>query len=108
MLIPIIFKELAMARKKSLFPKPRKPSLNRMLGISSAKAKLTKATGGKAARDPSVIFKNAEKRAKRQMGLLTPSEWRRKLMSKGRKKKSDSSGCWASVLMIAIFLFVLL
>jgi hypothetical protein len=83
-----------MAKKKSLFPKPRKPSLNRMLGISSFKSKVTKATGGRAARDPKVFFKNAEKRAKRKMGFVSPSEWWRKVGKKPRQNKSEPKGCW--------------
>jgi hypothetical protein len=83
-----------MGRKKSFFPKPRKPSLNRALGISSAKSKFTKMTGGRAARNPKAFFQNAEKRAKRRMGIVSPSEWWRRVGRKSRPKKDEPQGCW--------------
>lgn len=64
---------------KKLFKTPRKPSINRMLGISKAKAKLTKATGGRAARNPKVLVQNLKRRTKRAWGL---------------EKKSSKRGCW--------------
>lgn len=48
----------------------RKPSLNRMLGISRAKSKFTRATGGRAARNPKWIVKNAQRRTTRRFSLF--------------------------------------
>lgn len=84
-----------MARKKSLFPKPRKPSINRMLGISQAKSKMTKAAGGRAVTNPKAYFKAQEKKIKRKMGIMSPPEWWRTLSRKPQKKgKSEPKGCW--------------
>lgn len=49
----------------------RRPSLSRALGISRAKARFTRATGGRALRDPSSIMTNAERRLKRRAGYYS-------------------------------------
>ena len=50
----------------------RRPSLNRMLGISQAKSNFTRATGGRALRDPKVLVTNYERRVKRRVGYYGP------------------------------------
>lgn len=49
----------------------RKPSLARILGISAAKSRFTRATGGRAVRHPSSIVQNFERRAKRRVGYYS-------------------------------------
>ncbi len=49
----------------------RKPSLARMLGISAAKSKFTRATGGRAVRHPRSILENYERRTKRRWGYYS-------------------------------------
>jgi hypothetical protein len=50
----------------------RKPSLKRALGISGAKAKLTRMTGGAAVRNPKSVVKNFERKVKRKAGYYSP------------------------------------
>ena len=50
----------------------RKPSLSRMLGVSRAKSRFTRATGGRAVRHPEAIVQNAERRWKRRVGYYSP------------------------------------
>lgn len=68
-----------------MFGRRRAPSLKRALGISSAKAKLTRATGGRALRDPSAPLKNLKRKSKRAMGL-EPGYNR----PRGKRKSSQS------------------
>ena len=49
----------------------RKPSWNRALGISAAKSRFTRATGGRAVRHPEAIIQNYERRAKRKLGYYS-------------------------------------
>jgi hypothetical protein len=73
---------------KKLFRTPRKPSLNRMLGISKAKSKFTRMTGGRAARDPKALVTNYKRRAKRFWGF---------------ERSSKNKGCFPwMILMIAM------
>lgn len=51
----------------------RKPSVNRMLGISRAKSQFTRATGGAAVRNPKALVKNYERRVKRRAGYYSPA-----------------------------------
>jgi hypothetical protein len=50
----------------------RKPSVSRMLGISSAKSKFTRATGGAKIRKPKSIITNYQRRMKRKAGYYSP------------------------------------
>jgi hypothetical protein len=43
-----------------------------MLGISQAKSRFTRATGGAALRNPKVLVSNYEQRLKRQVGWYSP------------------------------------
>ena len=56
---------------KSIF-NYRRPSLNRMLGISKAKSSFTRHTGGAVLRNPKVLFTNADRRIKRRVGYYSP------------------------------------
>jgi hypothetical protein len=49
----------------------RKPSLNRLLGISAARGRFTRATGGRAVRHPSALLTNFQRRAKRRVGYYS-------------------------------------
>jgi len=49
----------------------RKPSVRRVLGISSARSRFTRATGGRAVRHPKSILQNAQRRAKRRIGYYS-------------------------------------
>jgi hypothetical protein len=49
----------------------RKPSWKRILGISRAKSRFTRATGGRAVRHPEVVVRNFERRAKRRVGYYS-------------------------------------
>jgi len=49
----------------------RRPSLKRVLGISGAKSRFTRATGGAALRHPKVLVSNAKRRAKRRVGYYS-------------------------------------
>jgi hypothetical protein len=49
----------------------RRPSLRRALGISAAKSRFTRATGGRAVRHPSTIVTNYERRAKPRVGYYS-------------------------------------
>lgn len=42
-----------------------------MLGVSAAKSRFTRATGGRALRHPTAIIDNAERRAKRRVGYYS-------------------------------------
>jgi hypothetical protein len=50
----------------------RRPSIARALGISSAKSRFTRATGGRAVRHPTALLGNAERRLKRRVGYYAP------------------------------------
>ncbi len=50
----------------------RKPSVKRMLGVSRAKSKFTRATGGAMMRNPKAPLKNLERRVKRKAGYYSP------------------------------------
>ena len=49
----------------------RKPSWKRILGISSAKSRFTRATGGRAVRHPEALVQNFERRTKRKVGYYS-------------------------------------
>ena len=49
----------------------RKPSVRRVLGISSARSRFTRSTGGRAVRHPKSILQNAQRRAKRRIGYYS-------------------------------------
>lgn len=53
----------------------RKPSLKTALGITKAKRKFTRATGGAVVRNPKAPLKNMERRIKRKAGYYsTPAK----------------------------------
>lgn len=49
----------------------RKPSINRILGISTAKSRFTRATGGRSLRNPKYFVQNYERRAKHRVGYYS-------------------------------------
>jgi hypothetical protein len=49
----------------------RKPSWKRILGVSSAKSRFTRATGGRAVRHPQAVVQNFERRTKRKVGYYS-------------------------------------
>jgi hypothetical protein len=49
----------------------RKPSMRRILGVSAAKSRFTRATGGRAVRHPKSIVQNAKRRMKRRLGYYS-------------------------------------
>lgn len=68
----------------------RKKSLSSAFGITKAKRAWTKATGGKAMREPKALVDNVERRVKRKVGYESESA---KAVRHGMKE-SDKEGCW--------------
>jgi hypothetical protein len=49
----------------------RRPSVNQLRGISRAKSRFTRATGGRVLRHPQALRQNFERRVKRRMGYYS-------------------------------------
>jgi hypothetical protein len=69
----------------------RKPSLSRALGISKLKGSVTRATGGRAVRNPKSLLDNASRRIKSQAGYYsTPMKIGRALNSSNSKRATHT------------------
>ena len=80
---------------KKLF-RYRKPSVKTALGVTKAKRRVTKATGGKAVRDPSVLITNANRRIKRKVGYYSAPA-----------KATRAKGCYFLGIRLAVLTLIL-
>lgn len=79
----------------------QKPSVNQLLGITSAKRKISRQLGLPTLRDPTTPIKNMERRALRKVGYY--SEPMKLVRALGRLKKGGCSALlFLSLVLLAI------